>query len=48
LLNKRLVVAGLDVGLIRQEPGAGPPVRDDSTGWPVMDATVVYRANAVS
>lgn len=48
LLNKRLVVAGLDLGLIRQESGAGVPTPDESTGVPVMDLVVVYRALAVT
>lgn len=48
LLNKRLVIAGLNLGLIRQEPGAGVPTRDDSTGVPVMDLIVVYRTIAAT
>jgi hypothetical protein len=48
LLNKRLVVAGLDCGLIRQEPGAGVPQRDDSIGVPLMDLVVVYRTIATT
>jgi hypothetical protein len=48
LLNKRLVIAGLNLGLIRQEPGAGVPTRDDSTGVPVMDLIVVYRTIATT
>lgn len=48
LLNKRLIVAGLDLGLIRQEPGGGVPTRDESTGVPVMDLVVVYRTFATT
>jgi len=47
-LNKRLVVAGLDCGLIRQEQGAGVPTRTDTTGDPVMDLIVVYRTFATT
>lgn len=48
LLNKRVVVAGLDVGFIKQEPGAGTPQRDETTGSLVMDTQVTYRAEATS
>jgi hypothetical protein len=47
-LNKRLVVAGLNLGLIRQEQGAGVPTRTDTTGDPVMDLIVVYRTIATT
>jgi hypothetical protein len=48
LLNARPTIAGLDLGLIRQESGAGPPTRDETTGTPVMDAITVYRLSAAS
>lgn len=48
LLNKRLVVAGLNLGLLRQEQGAGVPTRTDTTGDPVMDLIVVYRTIATT
>lgn len=48
LLNKRLVIAGLNLGLIRQEPGAGVPTRVDTTGDPVMDLIVTYRTIAAT
>jgi hypothetical protein len=48
LLNQRPVVAGLDLGMIRQEPGAGVPTRDETTGVPVMDLVVTYRLSATS
>lgn len=48
LLNKRLVVAGLDCGLIRMEPGAGPPQRDESTGVAVMDLIAAFRTFATT
>ncbi len=48
LLNKRLVVAGLNLGLIRQEQGAGVPTRTDTTGDPVMELIVVYRTLATT
>lgn len=48
LLNKRLVVTGLDLWPIRQEQGAGVPIPDEITGVPVMDLTQTYRASAVS
>lgn len=48
LLNKRLVIAGLNLGLIRQEPGAGVPDVDHSTGAPVADLIVTYRAIAAT
>jgi hypothetical protein len=48
LLNKRLVVAGLDVGLIKLEPGVAPPQRDETTGALVMDTVVTFRAYATS
>lgn len=48
LLNRRVVIAGLDLGLIREEPGTGPPQRDETTGPPVMDTVVTYRASATS
>lgn len=47
LLNKRPVVAGMDVGMIRFDSGA-PPTRDESTGVLVMDAVVVYRLLATT
>jgi hypothetical protein len=47
-LNKRLVVTGLNLGLIRQEQGAGVPTRTDTTGDPVMDLIVVYRTLATT
>lgn len=46
LLNKRPVIAGLDLGMIRQEPGAAPPTRDETTGVAVMDLVVTYRLSA--
>ena len=48
LLNKRLVIAGLNLGLIRQEPGAAPPTRDESTGAAVMDTVATYRTVAAT
>lgn len=48
LLNQRFAVAGLDVGLIRQEAGGGQPQRNEATGSPRVDQVVVYRAGAVS
>jgi len=47
LLNKRLVIAGLNLGIIRQESGGGVPQQPVyQTGDPVMDLTVVYRTIA--
>lgn len=48
LLNQRPVIAGLNVGLIRQEPGPAPPQRDETTGALVMDTVVVYRLTAAT
>lgn len=48
LLNKRLVIAGLNLGVIRQEPGGGVPQPVYQTGPPVMDLTVVYRTFATT
>jgi hypothetical protein len=48
LLNKRLVVTGLNLGLIRQEQGAGVPTPTNTTGDPVMELTVVYRTIATT
>lgn len=48
LLNKRLVIAGLNLGLIRMEPGTAPPTRDESTGTPVMDTVATYRTVAAT
>lgn len=48
LNNKRPTIAGLNLGLIGEEAGAGPPQRDESTGVAVMDAVVTYRLSAVS
>lgn len=48
LLNKRLVVAGLDCGPIRMEPGVGPPTRDETTGTAVMDLIATFRTFAAS
>jgi len=48
LLNKRPTIAGLDLGMIREEPGSGPPVRDETTGALVMDAVITYRLSAVT
>ena len=48
LLNKRLVIAGLDLGLIRQEQGAGVPQPDYTTGFPVMDLIAAYRTFATT
>lgn len=48
LLNKRPVVAGMDVGMIRQEVGAGTPSLTETTGTPVMECLVIYRLMAVS
>jgi hypothetical protein len=48
LLNKRLVVAGLDCGLIRMESGVGPPTRDETTGTAVMDVIATFRTFATT
>ena len=48
LLNQRPIVAGLDVGLIRMQPGGGPPQRQEDTGSPVVDLVSVYWATANS
>lgn len=48
LLNQRPTVAGLDVGIIRQEVGAGTPTLVETTGVPVMECLVIYRLMAVS
>lgn len=48
LLNKRPTIAGLSVGIIREEPGFAPPQRDETTGTPVMDAVVTYRLAATT
>lgn len=48
LLNKRPTIAGLNVGIIREEPGFAPPQRDETTGTPVMDAVVTYRLAAAT
>lgn len=48
LLNKRLVIAGLNLGLIRQEQGAGVPVPDNTAGGPVMDLVQTYRTVATT
>lgn len=48
LLNKRLVIAGMDCGLIRMESGVGPPTRDESTGVSVIDILATYRTFATT
>jgi hypothetical protein len=48
LLNKRLVIAGLNLGLIRQESGAGVPQRDEAAGFPVMSIVASYRTFATT
>lgn len=48
LLNKRLVIAGLNVGLIRQETGGGVPQPVYQTGDPVMDLIATYRTFATT
>lgn len=47
LLNQRPVIAGLNLGLIKQEQ-ALPPARDETTGTVVMDAVSVYRLGAAT
>lgn len=48
LLNKRLVIAGLNLGVIRQETGGGVPQPVYETGDPVMDLIVTYRTFATT
>jgi hypothetical protein len=48
LLNKRLVIAGMDCGLIRQESGGGVPQPVYQTGDPVMDLISTYRTFATT
>jgi hypothetical protein len=48
LLNKRLVIAGMNLGVIKQEQGAGVPTPTDTTGAPVMELVVVYRTLAAT
>lgn len=48
LLNKRLVIAGLNLGLIRQETGGGVPQPVYQTGDPVMDLIATYRTFATT
>lgn len=48
LLNKRLVIAGLSLGLIRQETGGGVPQPVYQTGDPVMDLIATYRTFATT
>lgn len=48
LLNKRLVVAGLNLGLIRQESSGGVPQPVYETGDPVMDLRATYRTFATT
>jgi hypothetical protein len=48
LLNKRLVVTGLNLGVIRQEAGGGVPQPVYPTGDPVMDLITVYRTFAAT
>jgi hypothetical protein len=47
LLNQRPTIAGLNLGLIKQEQAA-PPTRDATTGSLVMDAVCVYRLGATT
>jgi hypothetical protein len=47
LLNQRPTIAGLNLGLIKQEQAA-PPTRDETTGSLVMDAVCVYRLGATT
>lgn len=48
LLNKRLVVAGADCGLIRMEAGSGPPTRDETTGTAVIAILATFRTFATT
>ncbi len=48
LLDVRPVIGSLSCGLIREEPGAPPPSRDESTGVLVMDAVHTYALRATS
>lgn len=48
LLNQRPAIAGLDLGMIRQEPGAGTLTLDESTGVPIAELVVVYRTFATT
>lgn len=47
LLDASPVIAGLSCGRIRMEESQ-PPIRDDITGVPVMDAVQTYRLRASS
>jgi len=48
LLDVRPVVAGLQCGLIREQPDPPAPVRDEMTGTLVMDAVEIYELRASS
>lgn len=48
LLNKRPVIAGLNLGMIRQDVGAGTPTPNETTGVPVMETLSIYRLMAAS
>lgn len=47
LLNKRPVVTGLNLGMIRQDVGAGTPTPNETTGVFVMECLAIYRLMAV-
>lgn len=46
LLDVRPVVAGLQCGMIREQPDPPAPVRDEMTGALVMDALEIYELRA--
>jgi hypothetical protein len=48
LLNKRPTIAGLDLGIIRQDIGAGTPTPNETTGVFVMETVAIYRMLAVT
>jgi hypothetical protein len=48
LLDVSPVIPGLSCNRIRMDPDSPPPVRDESTGTPVMDAISTYRLRATN
>jgi hypothetical protein len=48
LLDVRPVIAGLECGLIREQPDPPTPIRDEMTGSLVMDAICIYELRASS